>query len=140
MAAKLDNADYRVYCVLSDGECDEGSNWEAALFAAHHRLGSLTAIVDYNKIQSLDTVANTLALEPFAQKWESFGWSVREIDGHNFSGIENVLSLVPFEKGKPSVVVANTIKGKGVNFLEDKLESHYTHLTKEDYENSLKEL
>src|SRR6185503_16990757 len=94
-AGKLDGAAWRVFVLLSDGECDEGSNWEAILFAAHHRLTNLVAIVDYNKVQSLDTVANTLGLEPFADKWASFGWEVAEIDGHDHDALEAALERRP---------------------------------------------
>jgi transketolase len=140
LAGKNDKKNYRVFVLLSDGECDEGTTWESALFAGHHKLDNLTVIIDYNKWQAFGRTNDVLNLEPLAEKWESFGWSAKEIDGHNFTEIENALSLVPFEKGKPNVVIANTIKGKGISFLEDLLESHYKHLTKEDYENSLKEL
>src|SRR3989339_80508 len=134
LAGKKDNKNYRVFVLMSDGEMDEGTTWESALFSAHHKLDNLTVIVDYNKWQAFGRTNEVLNLEPLAKKWESFGWSVKEINGHNFLEIENVLSIVPFEKVKPNVVIANTIKGKGVEFLEDKLESHYTHITKEDYE------
>ena len=140
MAAKLDNADYRVYCVLSDGECDEGSNWEAALFAAHHRLGSLTAIVDYNKIQSLDTVANTLALEPFAQKWESFGWRVVECDGHEHDALLSALTSPRIEPDRPTCVIAHTTKGKGVSFMENSVLWHYRHPDGDEYVRACAEL
>jgi len=140
LAGKNDDKNYKVFVLMSDGECDEGTTWEAALFSAHHKLDNLVVIIDYNKWQAFGRTSEVLNLEPFAKKWEDFGWSVKEIDGHNFSEIERVLLSIPFEKGKPNVIIANTIKGKGVSFLEDKLESHYKHLTKEDYDNSLKEL
>jgi transketolase len=115
----------RVFTILSDGECDEGSTWEAALFAPHQRLDNLVAIIDYNKIQSLGHVADILALEPFAAKWRAFGWSVREIDGHDVAAIDATLRAAPFEAGRPSCVVAHTVKGKGVSFMEDQLAWHY---------------
>ena len=124
-AGKIDGAPYRVVALLSDGECDEGSTWEAALFAPHHRLDNLVAIVDYNKIQSLGHVAGVLGLEPFAEKWRAFGWSTREVDGHDAGALLEALEAVPFEAGKPSCVVAHTIKGKGVSFMEGELAWHY---------------
>ena len=114
-AAQLNSTQYRVFCVLSDGECDAGSNWEAAMFASHHRLHSLTVIIDYNKIQSLGTVAETLALEPFADKWRSFGWDVREVDGHDHGQLKDALAPVKRTNDKPLCVIAHTIKGKGVS-------------------------
>jgi transketolase len=125
LAAKKDAAPYRVFALLSDGECDEGSVWEAALFAAHHALDNLVAIVDYNKIQSLGTVEEVLGLEPFAEKWRSFGWSVAEINGHDLSQIGAALEPLPREPGKPACVIAHTIKGKGVGFMENNLLWHY---------------
>lgn len=140
LAGKRDNKDYRVFVLLSDGECDEGTTWESALFSAHQKLDNLVLIIDYNKWQAFGRTKDVLNLEPLVKKWESFGWSVKEIDGHNFSEIENALSEIPFEKEKPSVIIAHTIKGKGVSFMEDTLESHYMHLTKEDYEKAIKEI
>jgi transketolase len=125
LAGKHDGKSYRVFTLLSDGECDEGSTWEAAFFAPHHRLDNLTAIIDYNKIQSFGRVKEVLDLEPFAAKWRSCNWDVREIDGHDFGAIEKVLSDVPFQKGKPSCIIAHTVKGKGVSFMENDLAWHY---------------
>lgn len=140
LAAKRDAKAYRVFVLLSDGECNEGSNWEAIMFAPHHRLDNLIAIVDYNKIQSLGTVEEVLDLEPFADKWRTFGWAVREIDGHDVSKVETVFSQVPFEAGKPSCVIAHTVKGKGVSFMEHKLLWHYRSPQGEEYEAALAEL
>jgi transketolase len=125
LTGKRDGCGYRVFAMLSDGECDEGSTWEAALFAGHHGLDNLIAIVDYNKIQSLGTVKEVLDLEPFAEKWRAFGWGVREIDGHDLAQIEETLVSVPVESNKPTCVVAHTVKGKGVSFMENKLLWHY---------------
>jgi transketolase len=125
LAAKRDNATYKIYCMLSDGECDEGSTWEAALFAPHHKLDNLVVIVDYNKIQSLGRVEDVIDLRPLAEKWQAFGWSAREIDGHDLASLERSLADVPFEQGKPSCIIAHTVKGKGVSFMEDKLLWHY---------------
>jgi transketolase len=125
LAGRRDRKDYRVFCLLSDGECDEGSTWEPALFAPHHHLDNLVAIVDYNKIQSLGRVEDVIDLAPLAEKWRAFGWGVEEIDGHDVDVIEQVLGSVPFVPGKPSCVVAHTVKGKGVSYMEDKLLWHY---------------
>ena len=140
LAGKRDGKNYRVFILMSDGECDEGSNWEAALFASHHKLDNLTAIIDDNKLQAFGRTNEVLNLEPLAKKWEAFGWQVKEIDGHNFSQIEKVFSKIPFKKNKPSLVIAHTVKGKGVSFMENKLEWHYKNLTEELYKSALKEL
>lgn len=140
LAAKRDGKLYRVFCLLSDGECDEGSTWEPILFATQHKLDNLIAIVDYNKIQSLGTVKEVMDLEPFAEKWRAFGWAVREIDGHNLEEIEGTLSKVPFEQGHPSCVIAHTVKGKGVSFMENKLLWHYRSPQGEEFEAALAEL
>lgn len=124
-AGKLDARDYRVVAILSDGECDEGSTWEAAMFAPHHALDNLVAIIDYNKIQGLGTAAEILGLEPFAEKWRAFGWSVREVDGHDCRALGEVLESLPFEPGKPSCLIAHTVKGKGVSFMENSVLWHY---------------
>jgi transketolase len=125
LAAKRDGSAYRVFVLLSDGELDEGSNWEAILFAPHHRLDNLVAVVDYNKIQSFGTVQEVLDLDPLAEKWQAFGWGVREIDGHDHSQILEVFNSVPFTMGRPSAIIAHTVKGKGVSFMEDRLAWHY---------------
>ena len=125
LAAKRDGAAHKIYCMVSDGECDEGSTWEAALFAPHHKLDNLVVIVDYNKIQSLGRVEDVIDLKPLAQKWQAFGWGIREIDGHDLDAIDQAFAAIPFEDGKPSCVIAHTVKGKGVSFMEDKLLWHY---------------
>lgn len=140
LSAKLDGRPHRIFTVLSDGECDEGSNWEAVLFAAHHRLDNLTAIVDYNKIQSLASVAETLALEPFRDKWSSFGWGAREVDGHDIAQLRRTLDGVPFAPGRPSVVIAHTVKGKGVSFMENSVLWHYRCARGEEFEAARREL
>src|SRR5438876_612623 len=125
LAAKRERSPARVFVVLSDGELDEGSTWEAVLFAAHHRLDNLVAMVDYNKIQSFGRVAEVLDLDPLADKWRAFRWGVREIDGHDHATIAAALESVPLEAGRPSVLVAHTVKGKGVSFMENDLAWHY---------------
>jgi len=125
LAAKKRGAAWRTFVLLSDGELDEGSNWEAIMFAAHHQLDNLVAIIDYNKLQSLGTNESTLRLEPLADKFGAFGWSVREIDGHDHAALQQALNSVPWEPGKPSMLIAHTTKGKGVSFMENKVEWHY---------------
>jgi transketolase len=131
---------YRVFVLLSDGECDEGSTWEAALFAGHARLDNLVAIVDYNKIQSLGRVEDVLDLEPLDAKWQAFGWAVRAIDGHDVGAIDETLRSVPFEHARPSCVIAHTVKGKGVSFMEDKLLWHYRAPDQRELQQALAEL
>lgn len=137
-AAKLAGGKHRVVVVMSDGECDEGSNWEAILFAAHHGLSNLTAIVDYNKIQSLATVSETLDLEPFRDKWVSFGWDVREVDGHDHADLKRAMGTPHPER--PSVVIAHTIKGKGVSFMENTVLWHYRTPQGDELDAALEEL
>ena len=140
LVAKRDSHAYRVICLLSDGECDEGSTWEAVLFAPQHKLDNLIAVVDYNKIQSLGTVKEVVDLDPFADKWRSFGWGVREIDGHDVNEIETAFSQIPYEKDRPSCIIAHTIKGKGVSFMEQKLLWHYRTPQDEELDAALDEL
>lgn len=140
IAGKRDKRKYRVFTVLSDGELDEGSNWEALLFAPHHKLDNLTAIIDYNKIQSLATVKETLNLEPLREKFEAFGWETREIDGHDHAALQRTLKAIPFKKGKPSMIIAHTIKGKGVSFMEKTVAWHYANTDEEKLAIAFKEL
>ena len=140
VAGKHDGRPYRVFVLLSDGECDEGSTWEAALFAPHQCLDNLIVIVDHNKIQAFGAVKDVLNLEPLADKWRSFGWAVREIDGHNYSQIEDTLINVPFELHRPSCVIAHTVKGKGVSFMENQLIWHYKSPDDEQLRRALAEL
>lgn len=139
-AAKLKDASHRVFVLLSDGECDEGSNWEAILFAAHHKLDNLVAVVDYNKIQSLAPVSETLALEPFADKWRSFGWEVREADGHDHDQLRQAFAQTRGSSGKPTCVLAHTTKGKGVSFMENSVLWHYRTARGEELAAALTEL
>jgi len=140
LAAKRDGKTHRIVALLSDGECDEGSIWEPILFAPHHKLDNLVAIVDYNKIQSLGTVKEIMDLEPFADKWRAFGWAVREIDGHDVTEIASTLSALPFEEGRPSCVIAHTIKGKGISFMENELLWHYRTPQGDEFADALAEL
>jgi len=140
LAAKKRLENWRVLVLLSDGELGEGSNWEAMMFAAHHRLDNLLAIIDYNKLQSLTTIDKTLRLEPLAEKALAFGWAVREVDGHDHQGLLRLLEHGPWEAGKPSFLIAHTIKGKGVSFMENKVEWHYKSPSSEQVAQALKEL
>jgi transketolase len=140
LASKADKVPWNVYVLLSDGECDEGAIWEGALFAPHHKLVNLTVIVDYNKIQSFGSVKDVLDLEPFAEKWRAFGWNVIEIDGHDHVQIENALGERGSTSGQPRLVLAHTIKGKGVSFMEGQLAWHYKSPSAEQLEQALKEL
>lgn len=125
LAAQRMRQDWRTVVLLSDGEWGEGSNWEALMFAAHHKLDRLTAIIDYNKLQSLGSIADTLALEPLADKLRAFGWAVREVDGHDHPALAQDLAPARWETGKPQMLIAHTIKGKGVPFMENRVEWHY---------------
>lgn len=139
-AAKLSGAPHRVFALLSDGECDEGSIWEAALFAGHHRLDNLTIIIDYNRLQGIAPVADVLELTPFPDKWASFGWATRETSGHDIEALLRELSTVPFVVGRPSCLIAHTVKGKGVSFMENTVLWHYRIPRGAEFEAALLEL
>lgn len=130
----------RVTVMLSDGECDEGSTWEAAMSAGHLKLNNLTAIVDYNKKQAFGNVKEVMDLEPFAKKWRAFGWQALEIDGHNFKEILQVFAVARKETKKPTIIIAHTVKGKGVDFMEDTIEWHYLNLDNTKYRKALKQI
>lgn len=123
-AARLDGKSHRVYCIIGDGESNEGQVWEAALFAAHHRLDNLTVITDYNKLQIDGFTDDLLSLEPLADKWRAFGWEVFEMDGHDWDAVYDTLQAAAAVRGKPSLVIAHTIKAKGCCVVENKPESH----------------
>lgn len=138
---KMQNINNRVYTMLGDGELQEGQVWEGAMFSAHHNLDNLCAIIDYNKMQSDDLNENIMGIEPLKEKWESFGWKVYEIDGHNFEEIENAFNGANVTKGKPSVIIANTVKGKGISYMEGIPTWHGSlKLTKENMRDALSEL
>ena len=139
-ALKMAGGSQRVFVLLSDGECDEGSNWEAILFAQHHRLDNLVAIIDYNKIQSLAPVSETIALEPFAEKWAAFNWSVLEVDGHDHAAMNSAFENLPIKEGRPTVIIAHTTKGKGVSFMENTVLWHYRCARGEEFDAAFKEL
>jgi len=140
LAAKRDQLPSRTVVLASDGELDEGSNWEAILFAPQHKLDNLLLIVDYNKIQSFGRVSEVLDLAPLADKFRAFRWAVREVDGHNISQLAETFAAIPFEADRPSVIIANTVKGKGVSFMEDDLAWHYKSPSEEQLAGALQEL
>lgn len=140
LAAKRGGENWRALALLGDGECDEGATWEAAMFAAHHKLDNLVCIVDYNKLQSLASVEETLALEPFADKWRAFGWSVVEIDGHDHAQLLATFARLPFAIGAPNVILAHTVKGKGVSYMEHQVAWHYRTPLGDDFDAAIAEL
>lgn len=129
--AKYEKSDHKVFVVLGDGECDEGSVWESAMSASKHKLDNLIAIVDYNKQQSYASTYEVLDLEPFADKWRSFGFGVKEVDGHSVKALEKIFTKVPVQVGKPSVIICHTVKGKGISYVENNLEWHHKSGLKE---------
>ena len=140
LAGKMGGSSWKTFVLMSDGEIAEGSNWEAFMFAAHHNLDNLVAIIDYNKLQSLTTIENTLGIEPLVDKFKAFGWSVMEVDGHNTKAIEEILLTAAWEKGKPSVLIAHTVKGKGVSFMENSVEWHYKSPNADELKKALTEI
>lgn len=131
ITGKLDNADWRVYALLGDGECNEGMVWEAAMSAAHFKLDNLCAIVDRNKLELDGPTEEIMALEPFADKWKAFGWNVIEVDGHSVEELQEAFKAAREFKGKPTVIIAHTIKGKGADFMENQTNWHYGGLDDE---------
>jgi transketolase len=125
IAAKLDGAAWRTFVLTGDGELQEGSNWEAAMCAAHHGLDNLTAIVDRNRLQQGDATEQTVGLEPLADRWRAFGWAVVELDGHDITALRSTLHAVPLAPGRPTCLIAHTHKGRGVSFMEDRVEWHH---------------
>ena len=140
ISAKNSKLNKKVYVLLGDGELNEGMIWESVLFSAQNNLNNLIAIVDLNNMQGLGNTKNIINLHPIGKKFESFGWKTQEIDGHNFTQINQAFKNIKKEESKPSVIIANTIKGKGVKSMENKLSSHYETLTKERYDQTLFEL
>ncbi len=128
LASKLDDEQYKTYVLMGDGECQEGSVWEAAITAAHHNLSNFTAIIDYNKLQASQSIEMVSNLEPFALKWESFGFHVIEVDGHDFKQLQQAFA---FTSDRPKVIIAHTVKGKGVSYMENQVDWH-TRLPKGD--------
>lgn len=125
VCAKRDAKPHRVFTVLGDGECNEGSVWEAAMSAAKHRLDNLVVMVDYNKQQSYAETCEVLDLEPFADKWRAFGFATEEVDGHDVAALEHLLARLPFAVGRPNAIICHTVKGKGIAFAERNLKWHH---------------
>jgi transketolase len=139
IGGKLDTADFRVFTLLGDGELAEGSNWEAAMAAAHYKLDNLTAIVDCNRLQITGRTCEVMSSEPLAEKFMAFGWAVRTVDGHDFAALTDALAA-PLEAGKPSAIIACTIKGRGVSFMEDVGKWHHGVPSDAEYARALAEL
>ena len=131
LAARVQKKSYRTFALLGDGELAEGSVWEAAMAAAHFKADNLLAIVDRNRLQVDDFTEDVMTIEPLADKWRAFGWAVREIDGHDMEAIVDAIAAFPFEADRPSVIIANTVKGKGLPFVEDRVDSHYCDVDQE---------
>lgn len=140
LAGRADKKTWRVYALLGDGECHEGIVWEAAMSAAHHKLENLTAIVDRNGLSMDGPTEQVMSLEPFASKWEAFGWAVRTVNGHNMRELVDALEAVPFVPGRPSLIVARTRKAKGLSFAENRWNFHYASLNAEQKEQARKDL
>jgi transketolase len=141
LARKRSNANTFVYVVMSDGECDEGTTWESALIANQFEVGNLVAIIDRNRLQSFGNTEETISLEPFKSKWESFGWNVSEVDGHDHEAMKEIISNIRKSvSSKPNVIIANTIKGKGISFMENQVVWHYRPPSDEQLAAALLEL
>lgn len=133
LAARVLGKDYKTYCILGDGECDEGSNWEAAMSAAHFKVDNVISFVDRNKCMIDGRTEDVMSLEPFADKWRSFGFIVKEVDGHNFNELSEAIDFALENKGAPVMIIANTIKGEGIDFMEDNYLWHYGAIDDEKY-------
>ena len=140
MAGRIQRRDYKVYAVLGDGECNEGSNWEAAMLASAQRVSNLCVIVDFNKWQATGRSQEVMTLDPLVDKWKAFGWSAVEVDGHDFQQLLGVLSQFPNANGKPTAIIAHTVKGKGASFMEDDNNWHYRIPTADEVIQAQKEL
>ena len=140
IAAKINKQEHKIVCLISDGECDEGSNWEAFLSAAHYQLDNLYAILDYNQQQITGAVQEVMDTGSISEKLRAFGWAVREVDGHDLKELEVALNNGPLEVGKPSFIIAHTIKGKGISFMERVLKWHHGVPSPEQYKQAQKEL
>lgn len=140
LAAKEKGEKHRIFCLMSDGDMNEGSTWEAIMFAGQHHLDNLIGIVDYNRIQALGFSKDILDLGDIASRVEPFGWSCRTVDGHNYGQLEECFRELPLTQNAPSLIIANTIKGKGVSFFENQVHSHYWHVTEKELEAAYEEL
>ena len=140
LVARYRKKTHRVFCLMSDGDCNEGSTWEAIMFAAQHKFDNLTVVVDYNRVQALGHVEDVIEMEPFEAKIRDFGWAFRGINGHDFQQIEAALSDLPIERGKPSWVLARTVKGQPISWMKNTVSCHYGSVTDEQLGKALKEL
>ena len=140
LSAKLDNKSFKVFTLLGDGELPEGSNWEAALSASHYKLDNLCAIIDHNKLQITGTTSQVCNTDPIDKKFESFGWAVKHVDGHDYDELLKTFDALPFEQGKPSLIVAHTVKGKGISYMENNVKWHHGVPSKEQFEEALGQL
>lgn len=140
LAARIKKETYNVYALLSDGECNEGSVWEAAMFAGGKKIDNLCVIIDFNKWQATDRSQDVMALDPLGDKWRAFGWNVFEVDGHDFDQLLNTFNRFPASNNKPTAIIAHTVKGKGVSFMEDDNNWHYRIPNKEEVEKANIEL
>lgn len=140
LAAKCAGNKNRIFCMLSDGDCNEGSTWEAIMFAKQHKLDNLTVIVDYNRVQALGKMEDVIEMEPFTQKLTDFGWAASEINGHDYGEIEAALTNLPIEKGMPTWILARTTKGKSIDYLENTVSCHYRFIPDDKLEESINSL
>lgn len=140
LAGKLDSRSYRVFTLIGDGELAEGSNWEASMAASHFKLDNLVVIIDRNDLQISGSTEDVMALEPLAEKFSAFGFAVREVDGNDVEALKNLFEKIPFEAGKPSLVIAHTVKGKGVSYMENKANWHHGVPTPEQFDQAMQEL
>jgi transketolase len=140
LAARLEESPRRAFALLSDAECNEGSQWEAVMFAAHHKLANLIAIIDLNGQQALGYTDEVLSMSPMAQRWRAFGWDVHEVDGHDVQGLISKVSALELRKGPPHVLVAKTVFGSGVSFMQSQIKWHYLPMSDAEYERALAEV
>lgn len=136
-SARFNQQNHRIFCLIGDGECQEGSVWEMAMFSVHYRLSNFTVIIDHNKLQSLDTLENTMSIRNLPERWRVFGWDVEEVDGHDHKSLEQALVK---STGKPRCIIANTVKGKGVSFMENQILWHYRDPQGEFFDKAMAEL
>ena len=140
LASKKDNQTKKIFVLLGDGECQEGSVWEAAMFASMYKLDNLIAIIDANTLQAIARVEDTISMEPFIDKWKSFGWQAFEVDGHNCGELLETMMTLPKKEGLPTAIIARTIKGKGVSFMENEIMWHARSVTEEEYQKAISEI
>lgn len=140
LAARMQKSPRRVFVLLSDAECDEGSLWEAVMLAAHHRLTNLVAIVDLNGQQALGYTKDVLSLDPLAARWQAFGWDVQEVDGHDVAGLTRAIGALSQRPAAPHVLIARTVFGHGVSFMERQIKWHYLPMSKADYDDAIREI